>query len=87
MDIVQFSRSAEIVVNGGSQAEEKYPMTFLICRIYKEMVQMNSQNRNKLTDLDNKLMLATGGRIEGRDSEGVWDWRVHTAGLTRWRSW
>ena len=42
MDIVQFSRSAEIVVNGGSQAEEKYPMTFLICRIYKEMVQMDS---------------------------------------------
>ena len=20
-----------------------------------------------------------GGRVQGRDSQGVWDWRVHTA--------
>ena len=26
-----------------------------------------------------------GGRTEGSDRYGVWDWHVSTAGLTRWR--
>ena len=33
------------------------------------------QNRNRFTDLENKLMV-TGG--VGRDRLGVWDWHVHT---------
>ena len=35
-------------------------MVLLICGIYKEMIQMNSQNRKSLTDLENKLMVAAG---------------------------
>ena len=43
------------------------------------MIQMNLlQNRNRLTDLENELMV-TGGKMGGRDSQGVWDRRVHTA--------
>ena len=41
------------------------------------------QNRNRLTDLENDLWeQAYGfqrGRMGGRDSQGVWDWHVHTA--------
>ena len=33
--------------------------------------------RNRLTDLENELMV-TGGRVRGRDSEGVWDLPVRT---------
>ena len=35
-------------------------MTSLICRISKAVVQMNSQNRKRLTDLENKLVVAKG---------------------------
>ena len=34
----------------------------------KEMIQMNLQNRKRLTDLDNKFMVFRGGRMRGRDS-------------------
>ena len=36
------------------------------------MIQMNLQNRNRLTDLEKELMVA-GGKDGGRDSWGVWD--------------
>ena len=38
---------------------------------------MNLENRNRLTDFQNKLMVA-GGRIWGRYGLGVWDRYVHT---------
>ena len=38
------------------------------------MIQVNLQNRSRLTDLDRELMVAGG-----RDSQGVWDGHVHTA--------
>ena len=38
----------------------------------KKMIQMNLQNRNKVTDVENKLMAITGLR-EGRDKLGDWD--------------
>ena len=43
-----------------SQTEkEKYHMTSLTCGIQKEMIQMNIlQNRKRLTDLENELMVA-----------------------------
>ena len=40
-------------------------------------MQMNSQIRNRLTDLENELTIA-GGRRRGRDSKGVWDGHVHS---------
>ena len=43
----------------------------------KKMIQMNFlQNRNRLTDLENKLIVT---RLGGRDRLGDWDWHVHTA--------
>ena len=38
------------------------------------MLQMNLQNGKRLTDLENELMAAGG-----KDSQGVWEGRVHTA--------
>ena len=35
-------------------------------------------NRNRLTVLDNELMVVRGKNGEGRDSQGVWDGYVHT---------
>ena len=44
------------------------------------MIQMNLQNRNKLTDLVKVLIFAGEGVwMGGRDSYGVWDVHVHTA--------
>ena len=41
-------------------------MTSFICEILEDMKQMNLQNRKRLTDLENKLMVARGeGRREG----------------------
>ena len=38
------------------------------------------QNRNRLTDLENKLNYGyQGGRVGGRDRLEIWDWHVHTA--------
>ena len=35
------------------------------------------QNRNRPTDIENKLM-ATKGERGGRDKLGVWDYHIHT---------
>ena len=32
------------------------------------------QNRNRLTDIENKLRVTKGERWEGRDKLGVWDY-------------
>ena len=37
---------------------------------------MNLQNKKRLTTLENELR---GGRMKGRDNQGVWDGHVHTA--------
>ena len=36
------------------------------------------QNRNRLIDMENKLMVTKGeSRSRGRDKLGVWDWHIH----------
>ena len=35
--------------------------------------EWNIQNRNRLTDIENKLMMSKGDKEEGRDKLGVWD--------------
>ena len=42
------------------------------------MIQMNLQNRKRLTDLANVLVVAWR-MDQGRDSYGVWDGLAHTA--------
>jgi len=41
-------------------------MTSFICGIEKEIIQMNLQNRKRLTDLENELMVASGGKDGGK---------------------
>ena len=38
---------------------------------------MNLQNKKRLTDLDNELIVARG-RMRGRDSQGIWNGHAHT---------
>ena len=42
------------------------------------MIEMNSQNRNRLTDLESELMVAGGWGMGERDLGSV-DGHVHTA--------
>ena len=42
------------------------------------MIQMNLQNRKRLTDLENKLMDSKRGRMGGKGSQRVWDGHVYT---------
>ena len=51
-----------------SQREkEKYHMTSLICRILKKLYKLISlQNRSRFMDLDNELMVASGGKDQGK---------------------
>ena len=58
-----------VILSEVNQTEkEKYHMTYLICGIEKEMIQMNFQNR--LTDFWKELMVAREEwrRIEERDT-------------------
>ena len=51
-----------VILSEVSQLEkEKYRMLSLICGVQKETIQMNLQNRKRLTDLENELMVS-GGR-------------------------
>ena len=36
------------------------------------------QNRNRLTDFANKLVVTKEDRWQGRDRLGVWDWHMYT---------
>ena len=50
-----------VILSEVSQTEkEPYLVIALICGIWKEMIQMNLQNRKRLTDLENQLMVAMG---------------------------
>ena len=53
--------------------KRKINIITIICGILKKkIIQMNLQNRNRLTDIENKLMVTKGER-EGKDKCGVWD--------------
>ena len=41
-------------------------MTSFICGIEKEIIQKNLQNRKRLIDLENELMVASGGKDGGK---------------------
>ena len=62
-----------VILSKVSQTEKEiYPIAFLICGIWKEMIQMSLflfQKRNSLTDLESKFMIAKGeGWGEGIES-------------------
>lgn len=37
---------------------------------------MNSSTKQKITDVENKLMVT--GELKGRDKLEDWDWHIHT---------
>ena len=49
-----------VILSEVSQTEEKYYMTSLTCGMLKKIIQMNLQNRKRLTDLEKELMVARG---------------------------
>ena len=55
--------------------KRKINIITIICGILKKkIIQMNLQNRNRLTDIENKLMVTKGERAgQGIDKLGVWD--------------
>ena len=61
-----------------SQTEDKYCVISLICGIEKKWYKWPYlQNRNRLTDVENELMVTGGKGGGGRDRLGVWDWHAH----------
>ena len=57
-----------VILSKISQTEnEKYHKASIIYEIWKEMLQMNLQNRRILTDLENELIIVKGDDRE-RDS-------------------
>ena len=48
-----------------------------MCSLKKWYKWTYLQNRNRVTDAENKLMVTTGGKW-GRDKLGDWDWHIHT---------
>ena len=61
-----------VILSEANQTEkEKYHMISLKCGILKKLIQMNLQNRKRLTDLENEFTDAgsrAGERMEERDS-------------------
>lgn len=56
-----------VILSAVSQTEkEKYCLAPLIYGLYEEMIQMNSHNRNRLTDFKNKVTVAAGKDGEKR---------------------
>ena len=50
-----------VILSEVNQTEkEKYHITSLRCGIEKEMIRMNLQNRKRLTDLENELIVTEG---------------------------
>ena len=61
----------DIMLSEISQTRKgKYCMISLICRIYKTK-QMNKQNRNRLIDTENELLVARG-KGDGRVRQNRW---------------
>ena len=59
-------------------SEISYTKTNTIYHLYvdsKKIIQMNiyTQNRNRLTDIEDKLLVTKGEKKVGRDKLGVWN--------------
>ena len=67
----------EIISVSEKSEKDKHHGTAYMWSIKKWYKLTYLQNRNRLTDLENELMV-TGGRWRGRDRLGVWNWLVHT---------
>ena len=53
-----------------------YDITYI--RNLKKKWYKRTYLQNRLTDLENKLMVTEGEGLVGRERLGVWDWHVHT---------
>ena len=69
-----------IILSEVNQKEEEitYDITYMQ-NLKKWYKWIYLQNRNTLTELENKLIVTwSGGRGRKDDRLGVWDWHVHT---------
>ena len=65
-----------------SQRKEKYREVSLICRMEKEMIQMNSFTKQKHSHrLRERNFGCQRKSVGGSDSQGVWAGHGHTAGF------
>ena len=67
----------EIIILNKSEREIQIPMISLTCvesKIWHKWTHL--QNRNRLTDIENKHSYQRGK--VGRDKLGDWDWHIHT---------
>ena len=60
-----------IILSEISQRQISCDITYMESKIWYKWTYL--QNRNRLTDIENKLMVTKGERQEGRDKLGVWD--------------
>ena len=78
MPFTEIQMDLEIVILNKVRQKEKYHMISFRWNL-KKMKQTNLlQNRNRLTDLENELVV-NGGRLGEGDDQGVWDQQVHTS--------
>ena len=64
-----------IILSEVSQAGKDKCYMIITCmwNLTKNYKSTYLQNRNRLTDIENKLMVTKGERCGGRDKLGVWD--------------
>ena len=78
MPFTEIQMDLEIVILNKVRQKEKYHMISFRWNL-KKMKQTNLlQNRNRLTELENELVV-NGGRLGEGDDQGVWDQQVHTS--------
>ena len=65
-----------LILNEVRKRQIPYDMTYM-WNLNKWYKQTYLQNRNRLTDVENKLRVTKGERV-GRDKLGVWDEQIHT---------
>ena len=63
-----------IILSEVNSDRDKYHMTSFRCGIKKNYTnEQYLQNRKRLTDIENKLMVTEGGSVEEGDKLGEWD--------------
>ena len=62
----------------GQERKIAYDLTYM--KDLKKMIQMSWSTTQRLTDLENKIIV-TRGKGRGERENGSWDWHVHIAVL------
>ena len=66
-----------VILSEVSQTERQIYDIAYMWNLKKQYKWTYLQNRNRVTNVENKLMV-TRGKARGRDKLGDWDWHIHT---------